>query len=126
MTDPLTESERRFLSAREARRTVGLYLLPVALIICCATWIAMWAFTPLLLNPFEAIKRLELQNLEPGTLTTLASLGAVAFNLLFIVLAVCLVFAILWARHERRYLRILHKQQDALQSERAQLAPPKG
>jgi hypothetical protein len=117
---PLRETELRFLLSRRRRNRFSWLGLPVALVLVVCAWASFFYFFPLLVNPWELIRRLEQQQLEPGTLATLAVAAQALMNAVFLLL-VSMVLAILaWAWLERRYLRIV----DRLLAERAAAPSP--
>jgi hypothetical protein len=99
--------DRSFLDRRRAGRHVGLYVLPTALAIIVACWVALFAWWPLAVNPWHAVGYFEGQVVEPGTATKYAMTAAVLLNLLLLTVTVAIAIAIGWARTERRYLRLL-------------------
>jgi hypothetical protein len=106
----LSTRDRVFLELRKGRRTVGLYGLPSGLILLVLVWGALHAFWPVSVNPYVVMGRIEQRLFEPGALAMYAITATVLVNLVFALLAVCLVLAIAWARHERRYLRLIDQQ----------------
>jgi hypothetical protein len=115
---PLRQSDVRFLTSRRRPNRFGWLGLPAALVLVVCAWASFFYFFPLLVNPWELIRRLEQQQLEPGTLATMAVAAQALMNVVFLLL-VSMVLAILaWAWLERRYLRIV----DRLLADRA--APP--
>ena len=99
--------DHSFLAQRRAGRYVGLYVLPVALTIVAACWVALFAWWPLAVNPWFAVGHFEGQIVEPGTATKYAMTAAVLMNLLMFAIATAIALGIGWARTERRYLRLL-------------------
>ena len=99
--------DRSFLDQRRAGRYVGLYVLPVALLIVAACWVSLFAWWPLAVNPWHAVGHFEGRVVEPGTATKYAMTAAVLLNLLLFAISAGLALAIGWARTERRYLRLL-------------------
>jgi hypothetical protein len=105
----LRQSEVRFLTSRRRRNRFGWFGLPLALVLVVGAWASFFYFFPLLVNPWELIRRLEQQQLEPGTLATMAVAAQALMNVVFLLL-VSMVLAILaWAWLERRYLRIVDR-----------------
>jgi hypothetical protein len=64
-------------------------------------------YWPLAVNPIHAATYYEGQLIEKGTVTTYAITVTVLLNALLIALGLAITFALLWARSERRYLRLL-------------------
>lgn len=116
---PLTDADRRFLEQRALRRTFGLYALPALLVSLVLAWSAFYLWLPLSINPLHALGYYEGRLVERGTLTTYAMMSALLMNVLFALLAATLVLSIVWARRERRYLKLL-------QGDRAQPDKPEG
>jgi hypothetical protein len=114
--------DRSFLDQRRAGRYVGLYVLPIALLIVVACWVALFAWWPLAVNPWNAVGHFEGHVVEPGTATKYAMTAAVLLNLLLFAISAALALAIGWARTERRYLRLLASIAES--SEPAPEAPP--
>jgi hypothetical protein len=104
---PPTQSDLIFLERRKARRSVGLYLLPVALLGLVLAWGAFFVFWPISVNPYTVVGRIEQRLFEPGTLTMYAISATVLMNVVFALLALILVLAMVWASHERRYLKLV-------------------
>lgn len=102
-----SSADRGFVDRRRAGRYVGLYVLPVALVITVACWTALFTWWPLAVNPWHAVGYFEGQVVEPGTATKYAMTAAVLLNLVLFTITVAIVLAIGWARTERRYLKLL-------------------
>ena len=102
----MSEADRRFLAYRRERSRFGLWALPTAFLCLLAAWVGIWAYLPLAVNPWKVIGLNEIQGFEPGELTMYAIGLTVLVNVLFVLLCTFVVFAVLWARRERRYLRI--------------------
>ena len=117
----LSDAERRFLERRRERTHIGLYLLPLALLLLLAVWIGLFVYWPLAINPVHAAVHYQGRN-EPGALTTYAVIVAVLLNVLLFAIGLAVLFAVLWARSERRYLRLLGRL--VSQAKAAELAPP--
>jgi hypothetical protein len=103
----LSESDLRFLERRRGRSHVGLYVLPGLLVLLLGLWIGLFSWWPLAINPMHAAIYYEGMVIEKGTVTTYAITVAVLLNALLLVLSAALVFALFWARSERRYLKLL-------------------
>jgi hypothetical protein len=106
---PLDASDRRYLDKRRELNRLGQIGLWVALPAVVVVWMAFFVWFPLLVNPFELLRRLEARTIEAGTLTTLAIAGQIAFNLLFFLLVLILYLVLAWAWQERRLLKLLDK-----------------
>jgi hypothetical protein len=130
----LSPVDRRFLDQRRARTHVGLYVLPAALVALVGTWVGLFAWWPLAVNPMHAAVFYEgvpmtaeaaanLTCFPKGTLTQYAITTSILVNLLLLVLGVAIVFGILWARGERRYLKLLADGSDSPQTSRTGAAP---
>ncbi|MFT3925408.1 MAG: hypothetical protein QM778_22915 [Myxococcales bacterium] len=100
-------SDHQFLERRKARKSVGLYILPAALVALVLAWGGMFVFWPLAVNPFTVVGQIEQRTFEPGALTMYAVTATVLMNVVIALVAAGLVLGIVWARHERRYQRLL-------------------
>ena len=103
----LSDADRRFLERRRERTHVGLFVLPLVLLGFVALWVVLFIYWPLSINPFHAAVHYEGQNVERGTLTTYAITVTILLNVLLMAVSLAVCFAVLWARSERRYLRLL-------------------
>jgi small-conductance mechanosensitive channel len=103
----LSDADRRFLERRRERTHIGLYVLPIVLLVVIGLWIGLFVYWPLSVNPIHAATYYEGQLIEKGTVTTYAITVTVLLNALLIALGLAITFALLWARSERRYLRLL-------------------
>jgi hypothetical protein len=108
---PASQSDLLFVERRKARRIMGLYVLPAALLSLVLAWAAFFLFWPLSVNPFTVVGRIEQRLFEPGTLTMYAVSATVLMNVVFALLAAMLVLAMVWASHERRYLKLVSAAQ---------------
>lgn len=99
----LSEGDRRFLERRRERTHVGLFVLPLVLLGFVALWGVLFVYWPLAINPFYAAVHYEGQR----TLTTYAIIVTILLNVLLLAISLAVCFAVLWARSERRYLRLL-------------------
>lgn len=111
MANP-SSNDRSFLDRRRAGTHVGRYLLPVLLALVFAGWVALFAWWPLAINPMHAAVYYEGQLVPRGTVTTYAITVTVLLNALMLMLSVAVVFALLSARRERRYLKLLAPQRE--------------
>ena len=118
----LSDGDLRFLERRRGRTHVGLYVLPVLLVILLGGWIGLFSWWPLAINPMHAAIYYEGMSIEKGTVTTYAITVAVLLNALLLLLSISLAFALLWARSERRYLKLLARLREG--DTAAQAAPP--
>lgn len=105
----LDPSEDRFISERKTRERFGLFVFPAAIVFVCLVWAALFSFVPMLVNPFEVISKLETQTLAPGTLTMFVVVGALAMNVVFLLMVALSVLGIVIARRERRYLKMIDR-----------------
>jgi hypothetical protein len=112
--------DQTFLDQRKARRSVGLIAFPVALAAVLGAWTCLYLFWPLAVNPFTVVGQIEQQTFEPGTLTMYAVSATVLMNVVLALVALGLTLGILWARHERRYQKLLEAPAAPLPSERKQ------
>jgi hypothetical protein len=117
----LSDAERRFLERRRERTHIGLFLLPLALLLLLAVWVGLFVYWPLAINPVHAAVHYQGRTLEPSTITTYAVVVAVLLNVLLFAIGLAVLFAVLWARSERRYLRLLGRL--VSQAKAAEVAP---
>src|SRR4051794_6790595 len=103
------QRDNLFLERRKARRSVGLFMFPLALAAVVGSWAALFVFWPLAVNPFTVVGQIEQQTFEPGTLTMYAVSATVLMNVVLALISVGLIFGMLWARHERRYHKLLEQ-----------------
>jgi hypothetical protein len=103
----LSDAERRFVERRRERTHIGLYVLPLVLVAVVAVWACLFVYWPLAINPMYAAVYYEGQSIEKGTVTTYAITVTILLNILIVALSCAVGFAVLWARSERRYLRLL-------------------
>jgi len=107
----LSNSDRLFIEARRTRKHVGLYILPAMLVGLVLVWGALFVLWPMAVNP-KAIwgaQESGILTCGSGNLSTYATSAAVLVNVAFALLSATLVLGIVWARSERRYLRLLEK-----------------
>ena len=121
----LSDAERRFLERRRERIHIGLYLLPLALLSLIAVWGGLFVYWPLAINPVHAAVHHQGQTIEPGTVTTYAIIVTVLLNALLFAIGLAVVFAVLWGRSERRYLRLLGRLVPPAKAPEAPRAPDK-
>ncbi|MGE0452596.1 MAG: hypothetical protein AB7O37_04630 [Vicinamibacteria bacterium] len=107
--DPLGARDRQFVELRRTLNRFGSLALWGGLGLVLLAWIAFHLFFPLLVNPYALLGRLESRALETGSVTTLAMVGQIALNLVFLMLTALCAFTLAWAWQERRYLRIVDK-----------------
>jgi ABC-type Fe3+ transport system permease subunit len=119
-----SNADRLFLEHRRARRNTGLVVLPAVLAGLLALWVALFLLWPISVNPFTVVGRIEQQLFEPGTLTMYAVTATVLMNVLFLLLAIGIALAMVWARTERRYLKLLEQRDRASETAKSEL--PKG
>lgn len=108
---PLTQPERLFVESRRARRSYGLYILPIILLVLIAVWGALFVWWPLAVNPkavWGAQESGEL-NCGSGTLSTYATGATVLANVVFALLGAIVVLRIAFSSSERRYLKMIDK-----------------
>jgi hypothetical protein len=105
--NPVPQRDHLFLERRKARRSVGLVMFPVALAVVVGGWVALFTFWPLAVNPFTVVGQIEQQAFEPGVLTMYAVTATVLMNVVLALIAIGLLLGIAWARHERRYQKLL-------------------
>ena len=107
----LTESDRLFVEQRRARKHVGLYLMPVLLLVLVAVWGSLFVMWPLAVNP-KAIwgaQESGILTCGSGSLSTYATSAAVLVNVVFALMAAMFLLRISWSRDERRFLKLLDK-----------------
>jgi ABC-type sulfate transport system permease component len=108
---PLNQPERLFVESRRARRSYGLYILPIILLVLIAVWGALFVWWPLAVNPkavWGAQESGEL-NCGSGTLSTYATGATVLANVVFALLGAIVVLRIAFSSSERRYLKLIDK-----------------
>jgi hypothetical protein len=113
---PLTQPDRLFIESRRARRSYGLYVLPIILLVLLAVWGALFVWWPLAVNPkavWGAQESGEL-NCGSGTLSTYATGATVLANVVFALLGAILVLRIAFSSSERRYLKLIGKLEGEL------------
>jgi hypothetical protein len=76
-------------------------------------WIGLFSWWPLAINPMHAAIYYEGMVIEKGTVTTYAITVAVLLNALLLLLSAAVTLALLWARSERRYLKLLARLRDS-------------
>lgn len=103
------QRDHQFLERRKARRSVGLIMFPIALTVVLGGWVALFTFWPLAVNPFTVVGQIEQQTFEPGVLTMYAVTATVLMNVVLALITAGLILGIAWARHERRYQRLLEQ-----------------
>jgi hypothetical protein len=126
--DPLGARDRQFLERRRSLNRFGNLALWGGLVLVLVAWVAFHVLFPLLVNPYALLGRLESKALETGSVTTLAMVGQLALNLVFLMLTALCAFTLGWAWQERRYLRIVDKLSRAVRipSQEATAAVPTG
>lgn len=85
--------------------------MPVVLAGLLALWVALFLFWPISVNPFTVVGRIEQRMFEPGTLTMYAVTATVLMNVILALLVGFVAFAMVWARRERRYLKLLEESE---------------
>jgi hypothetical protein len=112
----LNDSDRRFLERRRERRVMGLVVLPALLIGLALVWAVFYVVFPTAVNPWTVFGHIEARTFEQGTLGMYALVATVLVNVIFLLLATLIGLSLLWARHERRYLRLLDAASTPAQS----------
>ncbi|HEY6881303.1 MAG TPA: hypothetical protein VI299_24925 [Polyangiales bacterium] len=108
---PLTHQERLFVDHRRSRRHIGLYLLPVFLLVVIAAWVGLFFLWPTAVNPKAVWGAVEAGTITcgSGTLSGYATTATVLANVVFALISAVLVLRIAWSSSERRYLRLIEK-----------------
>lgn len=121
---PLTQPERLFVESRRARRSYGLYILPIILLTLIAVWGSLFYWWPMAVNPNAVLGAMETGELSSGsgTLTRYATGATVLANVVFALLGAIVVLRIAFSRSERRYLKLI----DKLEKEHALLGATAG
>lgn len=114
---PLTTPERLFVEQRRARKTFGLYILPMMLLVLVVLWGALFVWWPSAVNPKTMLG--DIKTMDPGTLNFYAITASVLTNVILALLGAIVVLRIAWSSSERRYLRLIEK----LEHEAATHAP---
>jgi hypothetical protein len=104
---PASNLDRLFIEQRKAGRKTGLIVLPIVLAGLIALWVSLFLFWPISVNPFTVVGRIEQRAFEPGTLTMYAVTTTVLMNVILALLVVGVLLGMVWARRERRYLKLL-------------------
>jgi hypothetical protein len=122
---PLTQQDRLFIDHRRSRRHVGLYLLPVFLLVILAAWGGLFLLWPTAVNPKAVWGAIEggLIICGSGTLSSYATTATVLANVIFLLLAATVVLRISWSSNERRYLRLIEKLEKEALSAPSPVAP---
>jgi hypothetical protein len=120
----LSDAERRFVERRRERTHIGLYVLPLVLLAMVGLWACLFVYWPLAINPMYAAVYYEGQPIEKGTVTTYAITVTILLNILIVAVSCAVGFAVLWARSERRYLRLLARLVQPAKSEAISLPTP--
>jgi hypothetical protein len=105
----LDAADRRYIERRREMNRLGQIGLWVALPAVVVAWVALFVWFPLLVNPFELLRRLEARSIEAGTLTTMAIAGQIAWSVVFFLLILILYLVLVWAFQERRLLKLVDK-----------------
>jgi hypothetical protein len=108
---PLTQQERLFVDHRRSRRHIGLYILPIFLLVVLAAWAGLFVLWPTAVNPKAVWGAIEGGSIicGSGTLSSYATTATVLANVVFVLVASTLVLRMAWSSHERRYLRLIEK-----------------
>jgi hypothetical protein len=120
----LSDADLRFLERRKSRTRVGLYFGPFGLLLLFGAWVALYVWWPVLINPVHAAVHYGGVLTDKATVTSYAVSFAILFNLVLLVLALICAFVLLWARSERRYLRLLGRLQESEAALKAQAEKP--
>ena len=109
MPPPLNASDHAFVE----RRRIGArarWMFPLLLLLLMAlAWVAMFAWTPMLVSPMHVLGLMEKKAIADGTLTLYAVAATLLANA--VLLSVCTIALVLLsaASQERRYLRIVER-----------------
>jgi hypothetical protein len=101
-----------FLRQRERRNRFSRVAVPLALLGWLCTWAWLYFQVPLLADPWTVVRRLQRNEIAPGTLVTMASLLPVVVTLLGFLLVAFLAALWLWTRTEHRLLRLARADED--------------
>ncbi|HEX5658040.1 MAG TPA: hypothetical protein VFX59_12635 [Polyangiales bacterium] len=115
---PLTQQERLFIDHRRSRRHIGLYFLPIFLLIVLAVWGGLFLLWPTAVNPKAVWGAIEAGTIicGSGTLSSYATTATVLANVILLLLAATVVLRMAWSSHERRYLRVIEKLEKEAQA----------
>jgi hypothetical protein len=105
----LSDADRLFVEQRRSKKNVGLYLMPILLIVLVAAWGGLFVLWPLAVNPITIWNAPNTNALKPENLSIYAMIAAVLVNLVFVLIAILVLMRISWSRAERRYLRLLDR-----------------
>lgn len=124
---PLTHHERLFIEHRRSRRHIGLYILPIFLLVLLAVWGGLFILWPEAVNPKAVWGAIETGSITcgSGTLSSYATAATVMGNVVLLLLGAIIVLRIAWSSSERKYLRLIEKlEKDAPATVVAVPAPP--
>lgn len=126
---PLTQQERLFVDHRRSRRHVGLYLLPIFLLVVLGGWGGLFVLWPTAVNPKAVWGAIEAGTIicGSGTLSSYATTATVLANVVLLLVALTIALRMVWSSNERRYLRLiekLEKDKPVLPSPAPSAAPP--
>lgn len=108
----ISERERRFIDRR--RNVVRYWRFAGPLLVVMVVGFAAWLYlrTPLLIDPFEMLARLEAGEIPESTLVIMAALVPVLFLGLLVLLAGLVVIMYAAISGEKRYLAIIETLSD--------------
>jgi hypothetical protein len=122
---PLTQQEHLYIQHRRSRKHVGLYLLPVILLVVLAGWGGLFLLWPTAVNPKAVWGAVEAGTIicGSGTLSGYATTATVLANVVLLLISAIVVLRIVWSSDERRYLRLIEKLEKEVPPPQAPAAP---
>lgn len=105
----LSEADRLFIEQRRSRKHVGLYVMPILLVLLVLAWGGLFVLWPIAVNPITIWNAPGTDALKCANLSIYAMGAAALINVAFALLAIVVLLRISWSRAERRYLRLLDR-----------------
>jgi hypothetical protein len=102
----LSHADVAFVERRRARAAIGLFGLPLLLLLVVAGWGALYVWAPDLVNPLRAGDRYVGINSQAASE---AEYAAIYINLAFVFLSALLVSGVAFAFVERRYRKLVDR-----------------
>jgi ABC-type sulfate transport system permease component len=109
----LSHADLAFMERRRARAAIGLFGLPLLLVLIVAGWGALYVWAPELVNPLHAGERFAIYNGEVCPAARQAQYVAVFVNVAVGLVAALNVSAIAFAFVERRYRKLVDRLAEA-------------
>ena len=103
----LSPQQQAFLDKRQGLIRLWRYVGPVLLLLIFGFTAYLLARTPLLINPFEAISRIEAGNLPESTLVIMAAMLPIMFGGALILLLAIVLVMYAAISNEKKYAAII-------------------